>query len=429
MMEEYSDDLVYWMWLNAAFGPANPRKWQAYDRFASVRSCYEAITAGDLYGLTEQERKGVLSATLEQAEGVLHACEKKQIGVCGFDSPEYPDILRSIYNPPAVLFYLGDISCLNDSVSVGIVGARKMTDYTERVTRCISAQLAESGITVVSGFANGVDRAAHMGAVGAGGKTVAVLGCGVEYDYPKDSGELKQTVAGHGAVISEYYPAAAPTQLSFRARNRILSGVSRGILITQASKTSGSLNTASNALSQGRDLFCVPPHDVFSSVYAGVSDLLRDGAIPVFSHRDILYEYYADYSHKLKFTRDLDAFGGRSGSSMMFASDIPPEKGAGGKRSGASGKKAPSGRSAGSRDSAKKDSSSSSGRIALSKERYELLDGLHKRIIDELSEADMLADELAARLEIEVSDLFSELTALEIEGLVKSMAGNRFGLV
>ncbi len=418
------DERVYWLWLTIAFGPANPRIWQVRDRFSSAEECCRSLMSGGISGLTTEEWSAIKSAGLSQAQRILDYCENKGIIVVDFDSREYPELLRNIYNPPAVLFSLGTLSFLEEAVTVGVVGARNMTDYTEKVTRAISGRLAESGITIVSGFANGVDSAAHTAAIEAGGKTVAVLGCGVEYDYPKDTGKMKRLIAQNGAVLSEYFPTAAPNSLSFRARNRILSGISRGVLITQASKSSGALNTASYAVSQGKDLFCIPPHDIFSPLYSGVASLLSDGATPVFSHRDILYEYYGEFSHKLRFTKDLDAFAEKSESSLLFASDIPAE----------ATKKSRTKHRAGSSDVKNREEPEHTGnseKLSLEKPSLEKLcglSGLKSQIADKLKQSPMAADELADLLNTDVSELLTELTEMEIEGIVESMAGNRFKL-
>lgn len=418
-MDIYENDLLYWAWLTIAFGPANHRKWIALARFSSVRECYEAFERGMLDGLSSDERRSVQGATLEQAKKLLYKCEERSINVYGFDSAGYPAQLRNIYDPPSMLFSYGSLDFLDDSVTLGIVGARKATDYTQQVTDMMSRELSRSGVVVISGFANGVDAAAHIGAIEGGGKTVAVLGCGLEHDYPRDSGRLKKLISEHGAVVSEYFPKTVPNSNSFKARNRILSGLSKGVLITQASKTSGALNTASHALQQGKDLFCIPPADIFSPDYAGVASLIRDGAVPVFSCSDILYEYYTEYSHKLRFTKDSDAFSDKSQGNMFFAADIPVE----GKKPAGSGK------------SAKTIKPQVNDETLPAPERIPIdtssLSDEQKRIIAELEgspSAAKAADEIADKLGIDISDLFTELTSLEIEGYVRSLAGNRYEL-
>ncbi len=409
-MTDYN--LIYWVWLTIAFGPANPRKWQLGRDFDEVKEFYDAIQSGYSKGFTEQELKNARAATLKQAEGILSYCEKHNINVYGCDSPGYPMMLKDIYDPPSVLFSMGDLGFVNNSPTLGVVGARNMTEYTEKVTGCICENIVKNGMVIISGFAKGVDSAAHTAAIRGGGKTVAVLGNGVEYEYPPDSHDLKVQISCSGAVISEYFPQTKPTPVSFKARNRILSGMSSAVLVTQASKASGSLNTASHAISQGRDLFCVPPADVFSDDYAGTAMLIRDGAIPVFSHTDILYEYYSEFAHKLRFTKDTDVYWDKSSSSVFFAADRPVSKKAASKKKAAEPKKKENDEE--HTEKASIDTSS--------------LSELQQKIIAQLEKSQCAADELADKLQTDISQILTELTSLEMTGLVVSLAGRRFRL-
>lgn len=414
-MTVYDDNLVYWMWLTIAFGPTNHRKWELGRSFDEVKDFYDAIQSGYSKGFTKQELQSARAATLKQAEDILSYCEKHEIYVYGCDSPGYPMMLKDIYDPPSVLFSMGDLSFINNSATLGVVGARNMTKYTEKVTECICENIVKNGMVIISGFAKGVDSAAHKAAIRGGGKTVAVLGNGVEYEYPPDSHDLKVQISRSGAVISEYFPQTKPTAISFKARNRILSGMSSAVLVTQASKASGSLNTASHAISQGRDLFCVPPADVFSDDYAGTAELIRDGAIPVFSHKDILYEYYSEFAHKLRFTKDTDVYTDKSRSSIFFAADRPVEK------------KNTSKKKAAVSDMPKKDDTAEEhtekANIDVSS-----LSMLQQKIVAELEKSEAAADELADKLQTDISQILTEFTSLEMDGLVVSLAGRRFRL-
>ncbi len=413
-MTVYDNSLIYWVWLTIAFGPANHRKWELGRNFDEVKDFYDAIQSGYSKGFTKQELQSARAATLKQAEGILSYCEKHHIYVYGCDSPDYPMMLKDIYDPPSVLFSMGDLSFVNHSPTLGVVGARNMTKYTEKVTECICENIVKNGMVIISGFAKGVDSAAHTAALRGGGKTVAVLGNGVEYEYPPDSHDLKVQISRGGAVISEYFPQTKPTPISFKARNRILSGMSSAVLVTQASKASGSLNTASHAISQGRDLFCVPPADVFSDDYAGTAMLIRDGAIPVFSHTDILYEYYSEFAHKLRFTKDTDVYWDKSSSSVFFAADRPVSKKNTSKKKAAAD--TPKKEEAAEAHTEKADIDMSS------------LGMLQQKIVAELERSQMAADELADKLQTDISQILTELTSLEMDGLVVSLAGRRFRL-
>lgn len=202
---------------------------------------------------------------------------------------DYPDQLRHIQVPPEQLFYIGRLPTA-DRVSVGIVGARECTTYGRDMARLFGYRLAEAGVVVISGMAKGVDGWAHIGALEAGGETVAVLGCGVEVCYPPSNEKIYEKIPERGCIISEYPTRYGALASNFPLRNRIISGLSRGILVVEARIRSGSLITADAALDQGKDVFVIPGRigDVLSE---GCNRLIRQGAIPVISPDDIL-EYY-----------------------------------------------------------------------------------------------------------------------------------------
>ncbi len=292
-------NLKYWLWLTSAFGAGIPAKWNFLACYDSVVSAYEAVAGGDFSHVMPKHKRGVESATLEAADKLIEYIAQKGISVCCYEDDEYPQRLRDIYNPPSVLFYKGDISIIDPSVVISCVGTRKPSDYSVKVCSRICQDLAKSGVIIASGFQLGMDTLAHISAIKAGGKTIAVLPCGIMYDYPKENAKAKTTIAENGLLISELFPGDKPGPLTFRARNRILSGIGLGTLVMQAGAKSGALSTASFALAQGRDIFCVSPHELYNDDYAGVVNLIRDGAIPVFDAGDILNEYFSNYSHKL----------------------------------------------------------------------------------------------------------------------------------
>jgi DNA processing protein len=200
-----------------------------------------------------------------------------------WDENAYPEILRNIYDPPALLYVLGR---LPDGDAFAVVGARRATNLGRRLTREICAELAGQGITIVSGLARGIDSAAHEGALERGA-TVAVLGCGIDRIYPPENDLLFHRITGKGAIVSEYPPGTPPLAGHFPGRNRIISGLSKGVLVVEAAEKSGSLLTADFALEQGREVFAVPG-PVYSHGSEGVNRLLKDGAHLVTRAQDIL---------------------------------------------------------------------------------------------------------------------------------------------
>ena len=401
------------MWLNEIFGTANPRKWEATSRFDTIEECYDALTHGDLYGLTYGETVKVQNVDLGNCERIIEYCLKNNINMYCYESEGFPQRLREIYNPPAVIYAKhngASLDFLDDNVTVAVVGSRKITDYYLAVTEEISGQLATAGIIVASGFAVGADTAAHKSAIEKGGKTVAVLGTGIDFDYPKGTMDFKKIIAENGAVISEYPPDHVPMGNDFKARNRILSGISNGVLVTQASNKSGSLNTVSHAVSQGKDIFCVPPHDMFNKDFSGVVNLIRDGAVPVFDGRDIIGEYCENYSHKISYSKTMQIFTVKTEDTALFADKTS--------------KKTPK------HKTSKKPVKMPKTQPQETKpdiDREKLSDAA-KVIVKTLEGKTMLADDIARETGIGIMELFGELTMLEMDGIVKSLPGNRYSL-
>jgi DNA processing protein len=218
----------------------------------------------------------------------LAALNEQGIGWLGRDAPGFPPLLRAIHDPPPGLFLRGSADAAVLSLpSVAVVGARACSSYGAHVARLLGRELAAAGIAVVSGLARGVDGEAHRGALEAGGVTVAVLGCGVDRDYPAGHRELARRIAKRGLVVSEYAPGVEPAPWRFPARNRIVAGLAAASVIVEARERSGALITADFALEEGREVFAVPG-EITSSLSAGTNALLRLGATPLTSPGDVL---------------------------------------------------------------------------------------------------------------------------------------------
>ncbi len=219
-------------------------------------------------------------------EDELEKIEKLGITIINIRDEIYPQKLLSIEQPPPVLFIKGKLEDVDD-YSVAIVGTRNTTAYGRQVAQELSQFLARNGITVVSGLARGVDSVAHTAAVNEGGRTLAVLGCGVDVVYPPEHRRLSERIIEQGALISDYYPGTPPEGINFPPRNRIISGLSMATVIVEAGEKSGALITAEFAASQGREVFAVP-----GSIYAprskGTNRLIRDGALPLIDFNELL---------------------------------------------------------------------------------------------------------------------------------------------
>jgi DNA processing protein len=206
----------------------------------------------------------------------------------GRSDPDFPRLLRAIHDPPPGLFLRGAAGVdLLSRPAVAIVGARSCTDYGAHVARSLARELAAAGVVVVSGLARGVDGWAHRGALEGGGETIAVLGCGIDRDYPRAHAVLAAQIAGTGLIVSEYPPGVAPAPWRFPARNRIVAGLTTATLVVEARERSGALITADLALEEGRDVLAVPG-EITSALSRGPNALLRLGAVPVTSSADVL---------------------------------------------------------------------------------------------------------------------------------------------
>jgi DNA processing protein len=201
--------------------------------------------------------------------------------------PAYPALLAAIHDPPAPLWLRGRGVELLSRPAVAIVGARSCSAYGSGVARTLARELAGVGVVVVSGMARGIDGEAHRGALEAGGPTVAVLGCGIDRDYPAAHAQLAQRISEHGLIVSEYEPGVEPAPWRFPARNRIISGLSRAVVVVEARERSGALITVDFALEQGRDVLAVPG-EITSRLSAGANALLKLGAAPALGVDDVL---------------------------------------------------------------------------------------------------------------------------------------------
>lgn len=203
------------------------------------------------------------------------------------ENKKYPILLKQIYDPPKCLYVMGNIEILNNP-SIAIVGCREATEYGKKAATYFSYNLAKQNVTIVSGLARGIDSYSHIGALKANGKTIAVIGSGLDIIYPKENEQLaKKIVEQGGAIISEYPLGTRPQKEHFPARNRIISGISQATLVIEAKEKSGSLITADFAMEQGKDVYSVPGN-INSKNSVGTNNLIKDGAIPVSKFSDIL---------------------------------------------------------------------------------------------------------------------------------------------
>jgi DNA processing protein len=294
-------NLIYWIWLQQALKHGNNRIENVRTSYDDIKEFYSAGEMGwRLCGcFTNSQIYSMSSFTLEEAEIILKKSYNLGYDVISIEDERYPKLLQNIQNPPCVIYACGDISCLKDSLTIAIVGTRKATENGLKIAYDISYGLAKSGAVVISGGALGVDSAAHKGAMDAGGKTVAVLGCGIDYPYLMIQKGLRNKISENGTLISEYPPGFEPTAYTFPIRNRIISGLSKGTLIIEAGEKSGSLITANLANDQNRDVFVTPIKNGYEEKFKGSLALIEDGATVVSCAEDILKEYNSRFESNL----------------------------------------------------------------------------------------------------------------------------------
>ena len=286
-----AEEAFYWLALNLTPGVGSTLMRRLLDRFKTPEAVFHAPAKelSKIEGLGERVageiRKGPLKKIVEKELYLLREVGGK---VVTLKDEEYPKRLRDIYDPPALLYVRGELK-KEDEFAVSIVGSRKTTPYGRWFTEKVSQELAHYGVTIVSGMARGIDSLAHWGAISGGGRTIAVLGCGVDVIYPSENRNLFAKIIDHGAILSEFQMGSPPEGGHFPRRNRIISGLSIGVVVVQASEKSGSLITAGYALEQGREVFAVPGN-VGTESSRGTHRLIKEGAKLVESSEDILEE-------------------------------------------------------------------------------------------------------------------------------------------
>lgn len=291
-------DQVYWIWLSLKLNNQNSVFQYLLDLFGN--SPYEIYKLNEdglnrANNLSEAQKKAILDKNLDEALSIFNYCKWNRVGIMTYGDSIYPESLKSMKNPPMLLYYMGNIPNLNNRVCVSVVGTRKMTEYGMRSCYKIAYELASAGAVVVSGMALGIDSVAHAGAIGAHGTTVAVLGCGIDVIYPKQHRKLRKYICEHGAVITAYHPSTPAYKNNFPERNAIISALSEGTLVVEAPRSSGALITADRAAEQSRTVYALPG-SIEEPMSEGPNHLIKNGAVAITCARDILGYYFENHS-------------------------------------------------------------------------------------------------------------------------------------
>lgn len=303
------NDAVYWIWLSRGLGVASTAARIVLEKGLDAKALYQM----DLTALIQLELlaprlcKKLKALPLTAAYNVLEDCAQKGYSVITPEDDNYPRQFYALQDPPLVVYAQGNVALLGQMHNLpvlAVVGTRSASEYGSRVAENMSYDLAKAGFIIVSGLALGIDSYAHSGALRAGKRTVAVLGSGLDTDYPPQSAPMrKQILATGGVVLTELEPSVPVRGAYFPARNRLLAGLSQGVLVVEAPQRSGALLTASHALEQGKEVFAVPS-DIYDPNAAGTLGLIRDGAIPAINVLDVAYPYFSHFAAQIR-TQDL----------------------------------------------------------------------------------------------------------------------------
>jgi len=283
-------DVKYWVGLNLV-PDIGPRRFALLrQHFGSPKEAWKASAADlKLVGLNSRATETLLTMRAKVSlDDEMERLSRQGIQVMTLDDRDYPPRLKETYDPPPVLYMRGQLAP-EDEWSVAVVGTRHATAYGQEAARRLAKDLAQNRITIISGLANGIDTVAHRAALEAGGRTLGILGCGLDIVYPASNARLAREIAERGALLSEFPLGTMPKAGNFPQRNRIISGLSLGVLVVEAGDKSGALGTVRHALDQNREVFAVPG-SIFAGMSRGTNRLIQDGAKLVANVQDILEE-------------------------------------------------------------------------------------------------------------------------------------------
>ncbi len=407
--------LIHWIWLATRPDLSDRQKLAVLDTFHDPEEVFyaEKTSFANVEGMTQAGAEALCDKNLTQAKEILNDCVEKGIQICTFHDGAYPARLKNIVDPPLVLYYKGNLTGLDSSPVIGVVGTRKASAYGLTTAKKMGYQIARCGGILVSGLAEGNDGSAMTGALTAGGMVVGVLGCGVDVVYPAMHRSLYRDTEKNGCLISEFPPKTPPYKWNFPKRNRIISGLSNGVLVVEAPRGSGSLITAKQAADQGRDVFVVPGN-IDVPTFHGSNALLRDGAIAVSCGWDVVSEYAFLYPDKIR----------RETGETVFLSEQEKPLAKVAQKPETPAKKPLFDRKKEKKpiDNGQKKSYSDQQDIlkSLPPEEQELLKPLQK--------GEALVDDLIAASGLNAGKVLSMLTMLQIRGVVELLPGKRVTL-
>jgi len=416
-------ELEYWIWFSGLRGLRSGTKRTLLERFETPKGIWfaEEKALRTVEGILPEELEALLTRTPGDTARILRRCEEEDVEILTMQDAAYPERLRILPDPPGVLYIKGHLPAVDAEPVIGVVGTRQSTPYGDKMARTISYEIASRGGIVCTGLAGGIDSRAAEGALLAGGKVIGVLGVPINEVYPGYNTRLYQDVQASGALVSEYPPDAGGSRKWFPQRNRIIAGLSLGVVVVEAPLRSGALITASRALDYGRDVFAVP-YNADAENGKGGNGLLREGAILAENGWDVLKEYEARFPDRIRSTG-----GGTLPEERTLPTqnqELAPEKTAPASPD-TEGKsffkfRVPVRR----REKPKPAAAPVSGL----EEQLASLNETQLKIVGVMEHETMHVDDIIDLTHLPASAVLSELTMLQIKGFVRQEPGKRFTL-
>ncbi len=405
--------IKYWIWLTQRAGLSVLERQLLLERFGTPEGAYFADDGAYrlLEGLSGRALQSLKDKSMDEADKILGDCDRLGIHVTTMQDAVYPERLRCIHQPPMVLYWKGRELSADDEALIAIVGTRKCTPYGERMAAELSMDLTRSGAMVVSGMAEGIDAAAVRAALKAGGPVVSVLGGGMDVVYPWFHRELYEDVAAVGTLMSEYPPGTEHKGTHFPVRNRIISGLSVGVVVVESPRRGGSLLTAGHALDQDREVFAVPgPADAACSV--GPNRLIQEGAAKlVMSAEDIICEFADRFPERFARSRPMGTDARAQRLKPQTAASAPAKR----------KKAAPQ-----AENSAEPPSGEPGVEYIDWEEHKDKLTDDQREILRALEQGPRVADDIVELTQIPAQRVLAALTLLQVQGMVAEESGRRY---
>ncbi len=402
-----SSNAKYWIWITLALGYKNPKVKRIYELYTDISLFYlggkkEWMFCGIL---TEKDVDRLSKYKIHDTQKIIDRCNELGYSILSIDDEKYPDCLRNIYDPPAVIYINGNVGVLDNRLRIGIVGTRRATSYGLTNSYRIGYSLSKYGVATVSGGALGVDCASHRGSLAADGVTICVRGCGINSKYLAENAKMREAITMRGAVISEYPPDVEPKNYYFPARNRIIAALSNGVLIIESGERSGSLITANLAVEQGKEVFALMGNN--SPQNKGSNQRIKEGsALPVTDFMDILNAF--DNLYVTGENVDLDNI------SIDDIEAIPVK-----------GKPI--------NKNKKQINNNINNQVQVKEQQKEIkhkenldLNPTTQSVYNAISNEPIHIDDLTRKLQVPVYVVLRSITELEIKGLIKALQGRRY---